>query len=91
MPLFSVVIPTYNRRERLLRAVASVHAQTFTDYELIVVDDGSSDGTVEALAKVQGPVTAIRQANRGPAAARSAGVRAATGGLRGRLRATPKP
>jgi hypothetical protein len=79
MPLFSVVIPTYNRRERLLRALRSVLAQTFVDYEIIVVDDGSSDGTMEALAGVTGPVTAIRQANRGPAAARSTGVRAATG------------
>jgi len=79
MPLFSVVIPTFNRRERLLRAVSSVLAQVFKDFELIVVDDGSSDGTMEALAKFNGAVKAIRQANRGPAAARSTGIRAATG------------
>lgn len=49
-PLVSVVIPTYNRRAMLLEAVASVRAQTFSDWELIVVvDDGSSDGTAAAI------------------------------------------
>ena len=48
-PLFSVIIPTYNRRELLRQALASVWAQTFTDYEVIVVDDGSTDGTWEEL------------------------------------------
>lgn len=48
-PLASVIIPTYNRKPLVLEAVDSVLQGTFTDFELIVVDDGSSDGTVEAL------------------------------------------
>jgi len=77
--VFSVVIPTFNRREKLLRAVSSVLAQRYTDYEVIVVDDGSSDDTPEALARLGSKVVAIRQPNLGPAAARMAGVRAAKG------------
>jgi len=50
MPLISVIIPTYNRLSFLKEAVASVEAQNFRDYELIVVDDGSNDGTAEWLA-----------------------------------------
>ena len=47
MPLVSVIVPTYNRLPLLGPAIESVRAQSFTDWELIVVDDGSSDGTVE--------------------------------------------
>ena len=50
MPAVSVVIPTYNRLPLLLEAVGSVRAQTFDDWELIVADDGSTDGTAEYLA-----------------------------------------
>ena len=49
LPLVSVIIPTYNRSSLVLEAVDSVLKQTFRDFELIVVDDGSSDGTAEAL------------------------------------------
>jgi len=45
MPAVSVIIPTYNRRELVREAIASVLAQTHSDVELIVVDDGSDDGT----------------------------------------------
>ena len=48
-PLISVIIPTYNRQGFLLQAVESVFKQTFSDYELIVIDDGSTDGTEEGL------------------------------------------
>ena len=48
-PHFSVVIPTYNREQLLPRTIDSVLAQTFTDYEIIVVDDGSTDGTRAVL------------------------------------------
>jgi len=44
-PMVSVIIPTYNRATVILNAIASVEQQTFTDYEIIVVDDGGSDGT----------------------------------------------
>ena len=79
MPLFSVIIPTYNRRELLLRALASVRAQTFTDYEVIVVDDGSTDGTWEELQALDSRVRALHQHNAGPGAARNLGAQHATG------------
>jgi hypothetical protein len=77
VPAVSVVIPTYNRRRRVERAVASVLAQTFEDFELVVVDDGSEDGTRESLAGLDPRLRLHRQANRGPAAARNAGIRLA--------------
>ena len=78
-PEFSVVIPTYNRLEFLKEALASVAAQTFTDYEIIVVDDGSNDGTTDYLASLVGRVTVLRQENRGPSAARNLGARHSSG------------
>jgi GT2 family glycosyltransferase len=77
--LFSVVIPTFDRRVLLERALASVWAQTCTNYEVIVVDDGSTDGTLEYLSTVAAPVRVIRQANLGAGAARNAGIDAAAG------------
>jgi glycosyltransferase involved in cell wall biosynthesis len=78
-PTFSVVIPTYNRLSSLKQALSSVWAQTYGDYELIVVDDGSADGTADYLAAISGYVEALHQPNGGPAAARNLGVRHATG------------
>ena len=80
MNLISVVIPLYNKAATILTAVASVRAQTFTDWELVVVDDGSTDkgaGLVEALNDPR--IRCVRQANGGVAAARNAGLRAARG------------
>ena len=54
-PLVTVVVPTFNRRELVLQAVDSVLAQSWTELELVVVDDGSTDGTVEALEQVGDP------------------------------------
>ena len=76
MPFFSVIIPAYNRRAMLARAVESVLSQTFRDYELIVVDDGSTDGTADEMEKYRGRVRYIRQDNRGVSAARNAGIAA---------------
>jgi len=71
----SVIIPTYNRRAMVREAVASVLAQTGASFELIVVDDGSTDGTSEELAQFHDPRMRLeRIANRGPAAARNRGV-----------------
>jgi glycosyltransferase involved in cell wall biosynthesis len=75
--LFSVVIPTYNRRVKLQRAIDSVRVQTLSDLELIVVDDGSNDGTRAAVAGQD--LAYIRQANSGAAAARNAGIKASRG------------
>jgi glycosyltransferase involved in cell wall biosynthesis len=69
------VIPTYNRREALAEALASVRAQTRPADEVVVVDDGSTDGTSEADADGS---RYVRQKNRGPSAARNRGLSEAT-------------
>jgi len=77
-PEVSVIIPTYNRRVMVREAIDSVLAQTAVAFELIVVDDGSSDGTGEDLARLSAEyaktIRIERIANRGPAAARNRGV-----------------
>ncbi|TLS53472.1 glycosyltransferase [Paenibacillus antri] len=78
-PLFSVVIPTYNRERYIARAIRSVLNQTCDDYELIVVDDGSTDRTGKIVRSFGRQVRYIRQRNRGPSEARNAGIRAAKG------------
>ena len=73
-PEVSVIIPTYNRRAMMREAIDSVLAQTGAIFELIVVDDGSSDGTAEELARIGESIRIERIENRGPAAARNRGV-----------------
>ena len=75
MPFFSVIIPVYNRYEQTARAVESVLAQDFTDYELIVVDDGSTDRTGEIGAVFAGKIRYIKQPNLGVSAARNRGIK----------------
>lgn len=80
-PLVSVIIPTRDRRRLVTRAVASVRSQTYPHMEIIVVDDGSSDGTAEVMAE-HGDVTLIRlEPAIGGAAARNRGIRASQGEL----------
>lgn len=77
MPKVSVIIPSYNCAEFVLRAVESVLMQTLRDYEVIVVDDGSSDNTREVLSYLsRTQIRYIRQENRGLPGARNAGARA---------------
>jgi len=80
-PLFSVVVPVWNRAAWVRRCAASVLAQEFSDYELIVVDDGSTDGSPAALSDVADPRLRVlaRGENGGTWAARAAGVREARG------------
>jgi Glycosyl transferase family 2 len=73
-PAVSVVIPTHQRREEVRRAAATVLSQTVRELELIVVDDGSTDGTGEALDGVDPRLHYLWQENAGPAAARNAGI-----------------
>jgi cellulose synthase/poly-beta-1,6-N-acetylglucosamine synthase-like glycosyltransferase len=79
VPLFSVIIPTFNRAALLADALASVFAQRFGDFEVIVADDGSTDGTAEVLRGFDGRVKVVTQDNRGPGPARNRGADAANG------------
>jgi glycosyltransferase involved in cell wall biosynthesis len=80
MSKVSVVIPTYNRAHLLCEAIESVLAQSYTGFELIVVDDGSTDNTEEVVRSIADPrVKYVKQANGGPSVARNTGVRTATG------------
>ena len=77
MTAVSVIIPTYNRARKLLRAISSVLYQTFIDYEVIVVDDGSNDGTAACLEPVMGRIEYLRHPdNMGVSAARNEGIKA---------------
>ncbi len=78
-PFFSVVIPTYNRFSLLAEAVESVFQQEYQDYELIVVDDGSTDKTPAFLGVHRDRLFTISQNNMGASAARNAGVLASKG------------
>jgi glycosyltransferase involved in cell wall biosynthesis len=74
MAQVSVIIPTYNSAHYVTAAVESVLAQTFTDTEIIVIDDGSTDETESAMDRFGSPVRFIKQANQGVASARNRGI-----------------
>ncbi|HSR69670.1 MAG TPA: glycosyltransferase [Acidobacteriota bacterium] len=77
--MVSVIIPTYNRRAFLTEAVASVRRQTYQDWELLVVDDGSEDGSADwADSLKDARIRCLRQANHGVSAARNAGLKQAS-------------
>lgn len=78
-PKFSVIIPTFNRAKYVTKAVESVLRQPFRDYEIIVVDDGSSDNTRAALFPYLKHLHYIYQENRGVSEARNAGIHSSTG------------
>jgi glycosyltransferase involved in cell wall biosynthesis len=73
-PLVSVIIPTHNRWPMIAQAVQSVLAQTFKAFELIIVDDGSTDGTARSLNSCDSRLKLVSQPQAGVAAARNAGV-----------------
>lgn len=80
-PCISVIIPTYNRAWSVARAVESVLDQDYPKFELIVVDDGSTDATPEILQKYSDQIRIIRQENHGVSAARNRGISEARGDL----------
>ena len=79
MPLFSVIIPTFNRAALLAAALDTVFAQRFKNFEVIVVDDGSTDDTIGMLRNYGDRVQVVTQDNRGPGAARNRGAEKAKG------------
>jgi glycosyltransferase involved in cell wall biosynthesis len=79
MPQVSVIIPSYNSARFVAQAVESALAQTYPDFEVIVVDDGSTDHTQVVLASYSNRIRTIYQENRGPAAARNTGFRRSRG------------
>jgi glycosyltransferase involved in cell wall biosynthesis len=80
-PQISVIIPTFNRAWSLARAIDSVLAQTLAPTEIIVVDDGSTDGTATVLAAYKDRIKVLTQPNSGVSRARNTGIRYSTGEL----------
>jgi glycosyltransferase involved in cell wall biosynthesis len=80
MPAVSVIIPAYNAEAFLARAIRSVEAQSFGDFEIVVIDDGSTDGTAE-VARGFSSVRYVLGSHGGEAAARNRGLEEATGEL----------
>ncbi len=79
MPKVTVVIPVYNGERFLGESIASVLAQSFHDYEILCVDDGSTDGSATLLKQYGERIRVVRQENAGQSAARNAGVKLARG------------
>ena len=79
-PFFSVIIPSYNRKPFLTKCIDSVMTQSYTDFEIIVIDDGSTDGTNNLIASyTDDRLTPIRQDNYGVSHARNRGIEKSTG------------
>ena len=78
-PRFSVLIPTYNRKKVVCEAVESILAQSFLDFEVFVIDDGSTDGTNESLRSYGDRIKVLNQSNKGPEVARNLAAAAASG------------
>jgi glycosyltransferase involved in cell wall biosynthesis len=79
MPRISVILPVFNAAHTIAQAIDSVRAQTFADFEIVAVDDGSADASIEVLRRHGDAVKVLRQERRGPSAARNRGVANSTG------------
>ncbi|WP_319405979.1 glycosyltransferase family 2 protein [uncultured Desulfosarcina sp.] len=78
-PFFSIIMPLYNKQPYVKRAVNSIMRQSFHDFELIVVDDGSTDGSIFEIPDNNPKIRLFRQQNSGPSIARNRGIEEATG------------
>lgn len=79
-PFFSIVVPTFNRADSIIATIEGCLSQRFGDFELLIVDDGSTDNTKEVVAQIHDPrLIYLPQQNAGPAAARNRGVEQAQG------------
>lgn len=79
MPKVSVIIPFYSHKEWLEESLNSVFTQTFQDFEVIIINDGSKEDISDILNKFEGKVIYLEQENKGPGAARNLGIRHANG------------
>ncbi|MCU1308779.1 MAG: glycosyl transferase family protein, partial [Acidobacteriaceae bacterium] len=79
MHKITVIIPTFNRERYVQRAIESALNQSFRDYEIVVVDDGSTDNTRSALRRYDDKIHYACQVNRGASAARNRGIQVASG------------
>lgn len=79
IPKVSVVIPAYNCQDYIAATIESIFSQTYNDYEIIVVDDGSADGTARVISGFSDKIKYVYQSNAGPAAARNTGILKARG------------
>ena len=80
MPLFSIIIPLYNKEHTITNSIGSVLDQSFQDFEIIIVDDGSTDSSADKVRAFADPrIKLFSQQNAGPSAARNHGIREATG------------
>lgn len=80
MPFFSIIIPVYNKEHSVERCLQSVRSQTFTDWELVIVNDGSKDRSKEVIARFEDPrIRYSEHTNHGVSYTRNAGLRVATG------------
>ncbi|MFA5205622.1 MAG: glycosyltransferase [Lentisphaeria bacterium] len=78
-PKISVIVPCYNAGGLIGDALASIRRQNYAPLEIIVIDDGSTDDSAERIKRLGDDILFLRQDNRGPAAARNAGLKRATG------------
>ena len=79
-PRFSIIVPTYNRESSIQNTLTGCFEQSYANFEIVVVDDGSTDATLAALQKIEDPrLVVVTQENAGPAAARNHGMRIARG------------
>jgi glycosyltransferase involved in cell wall biosynthesis len=82
MPVLSIIVPVYNKEKYIDATIESILAQTFADFELLLIDDGSTDGSAERCARfaaIDHRVQVIKQANQGVSQARNTGLRQSTG------------
>jgi glycosyltransferase involved in cell wall biosynthesis len=79
--LVTCVVPVWNGETHLPQALDSIFAQSFREFEVIIVDDGSTDGTAAIIAAQTKPLRLIRQENAGPVVSRNRGITAASGDL----------
>ena len=80
-PIVSIIMPLYNKRNYVRRAIDSIQKQTIKNWELIIIDDGSNDGSLEEVPTSDNRIRIYQQENAGPAAARNHGIQKAKGRL----------